>query len=157
MNKTKEIGFGIIWGALAALLITIFIFVEGQSANPGEDGGEIEINISADSVHIELDREGNIKSVKIGKDRFEKISGGIRVEDEVLIEKGRIYIDGIELTEEELEKLAVDKEEEIPRTGLGTSWHQGRRSIKKTRVATVYTDTGDDIVGFSDIVIGCFR
>jgi outer membrane protein insertion porin family len=152
MNKAKEISFGIIWGALAALLISLFIFVEGQSANPGEDGGEIEINISADSVHFELDKEGNIKSIKIGKDRFEKISGGIKVEDEVLIEKGRIYIDGVELTEDELEKLAVDREEETSRAGFERSWHQGRR-VKRTRLATVYTDTEDDIVSFSDIVI----
>jgi hypothetical protein len=152
MNKSKEISFGIIWGALAAFLIAVLVFAQGNAANPGDDGGEIEINISADSVHIELDKDGNIKTVKIGKDRFEKTTGGIKVEDEVLIEKGRIYIDGVELTEDELEKIAVDREEETPRTGWETSWHQGRH-IKRTRLATVYTDTEDDIVSFSDIVV----
>jgi len=152
MNKTKEISFGIIWGALAAFIIALFIFAQGHSANPGSDGGEIEINISADSVHFELDKDGNVKSVKIGRDKFEKTPGGIKVEDEILIEKGRIYIDGVELTEEELERIAVDREEESPRTGWETSWHQGRR-VKRTRLATAYTDSGNDIVSFSDIVI----
>lgn len=155
MNKAKEISFGIIWGALAALLISLIIFAEGRSANPGEDGeegGKIEINISADSVHFELDKDGNVKSVKIGKDKFEKISGGIKVNDEVLIENGRIYIDGVELTEQQLEKLSVDREEEIPREGFETPWNQERR-VKRTRLATVYSGSDNDIVSFSDITV----
>jgi len=152
MNGTKEISLGLIWGALAALLITVFIFVEGKSANPGDDGGEIEISISADSVQLELDKDGNIKLVKIGKDRFERTSTGIRVEDEIIIEDGRIFIDGVEIFEDELEKLSVDKEE----FQSGFKWKAGRhegRYMKRTRLATVYTDTEEDVVKFSDIVI----
>lgn len=152
MNRTKEISLGLIWGALAALLITLFIFAEGRSANPGNGDEEIEINITADSVHFELDKEGNIKSVTVGKDRFEKTAKGIKVEDEIIIEDGRIFIDGVEITEDELDKLAVDKEE----YKSGVRWKAGRhegRYVKRTRLATVYTDTEDDIVKFSDIVI----
>jgi len=154
MNKTKEISLGLIWGALAALLLTLFIFAKGMSADFGDgDGdGEIGISISADSVEVEIDKDGNIKTVKIGKDSFEKTSSGIRVENELIIEDGRIYIDGIEITEEELNKLAVDREE----SGSSVRWQAGKHKgeyIKKKRLATIYTDTDADIVKFSDIVI----
>jgi hypothetical protein len=158
MNRTKEISLGLIWGAIAALLITLFIYAEGNSANSEElllaDGGKVEISVSADSVELELDKDGNIKTVKIGKDRFEKTSEGIRVEDELIIEDGRIYIDGVEITEDELDKLSVDKEE----YESGVRWKAGRHEgkyVKRTRLATVYTDTDDGVVEFfTDIIIG---
>jgi hypothetical protein len=156
MNKTKEIGLGFIWGALAALLIMLFIFSQANSAESENlelaDGGKIKISVSADSVELELDKDGNIKSVKIGKDKFEKTTSGIRVENELIIEDGRIYIDGEEITEDELEKLSVDKEE----SRSGVRWQAGRHEgkyVKRKRLATVYTDTEGDVVHFSDIVI----
>ena len=156
MNRTKEISLGLIWGALAALIISLFIFAQGHSANSDElllaDGGRIDISVSADSVQLELDKDGNIKSVKIGKDKFEKTTTGFKVEDELLIEDGKIYIDGVEITEDELEKLSVDQEEE----GSGFQWKAGRhegRYVRKNRLATVYTDSDKDIVKFSDITI----
>ena len=152
MNRTKEISLGLIWGALAALLIMLFIFVEGKAANTGTDGGEIEITISADSVHFELDKDGSIKSVTVGKDRFEKTSSGIRIEDEIIIENGRVFIDGVEITEGELDRLAVDSEYSVPYIGWTEGGHKNRY-VKRERLATVYMDTVDDVVKFSDIVI----
>jgi cytoskeletal protein CcmA (bactofilin family) len=152
MNATKEISLGIIWGALAALIIFLFIFAEGNSAVPDDDEAKMEISISADSVSLQIDKNGNIKSVKIPRDKLEITPAGIRVEDELLIKDGKIFIDGVEITEEELKKLAIDTEE----SQTGIDWkvgHHGKKYIKRKRVATVYTDTEGDIVRFSDIVI----
>ena len=63
-----------------------------------------------------------------------------------------IYIDGVEMTEEELERLSVDKEEE--RYGIELRYgDRENRIIRRKRLATVYTDTEDDVVKFGDVVI----
>ncbi len=151
MNRSKEIGWGMIWGALTALLITLFIFSVGRSEEPA-DNGDLEISISADSVKVVMEKNGIEKTVTIGKDQLNKTSSGITVENELTIENGRIFIDGIELTEDELERLSVDKEEREK----GWDVNIGKRNdrvTKRTRLVTVYTDTDNDVVKFGDIVI----
>ncbi len=93
-----------------------------------------------------------LRTVTIDRDEFIKTDSGIVVEDEIIIEDGMIYIDGVELTEEELERLSVDKEEE--KYGLEIRYGDREdRIIRRKRLVTVYTDTEDDVVKFGDVVI----
>lgn len=152
MNKGKEIVWGMFWGVTAGLIISMLLFSIGESAAPENDGGIVEISISADSVTIVLDKEGSFKTVTIDRDDFTITDSGVVVKDEVIIEDGRIYIDGVELTEEELDRFSVDKEEEKH----GIEFRYGEREdrvIRRERLATVYTDTKDDVVKFGDVVI----
>ncbi len=152
MDRSKEIVWGIVWGVTAGLVLTMLLFSIGKTAEPESDGGIVEISISGDSVTIILDKDGLLRTVTVGRDEFIKTDSGIVVEDEIIIEDGKIYIDGVELTEEELERLSVDKEEE--RYGIELRY-DGRRDriIRRKRLATVYTDTEDDVVKFGDVVV----
>jgi hypothetical protein len=152
MNKSKEIVWGVLWGVTAGLLLSMLLFSIGESAEPENEGGIVDISISADSVTIVLDKDGLLKTVTLDRNEFTKTDSGIVVKDEIIIEDGKIYIDGIELTEEELERLSVDKEEE--KYGLELRYGDREdRIIRRERLATVYTDTDDDVVKFGDIVI----
>ena len=152
MNKRKEIVWGMLWGVTAGLILSMFLLSIGESAVPENDRGIVEISISADSVTIVLDKDGSFRTVTIGRDDLTRTDSGVAVEDEVIIEDGRIYVDGVELTEEELGRLSVDKEEEKH----GVQFRYGEREdrvIRRKRLTTVYTDTDDDVVKFGDVVI----
>ncbi len=152
MNKSKEIVWGTLWGVTAGLIISLLLFSIGESAAPVDDGGIVEISISADSVTIVLDKDGSFRTVTISRDDFTKTDSGVVIKDDVIIEEGRIYVDGVELTEDELDRFSVDKEEEK----YGVEFRYGERKdrvIRRERLATVYTDTEDDVVKFGDVVI----
>ncbi len=152
MDRNKEIVWGVVWGITAGLILTMLLFSVGETVEPEGDGGIVEISISADSVTIILEKDGSFRTVTIARDDFTRTDSGIVVEDELIIEDGKIYIDGVELTEEELERLSVDKEEE--KYGLEIRYGDREdRVIRRKRLATVYTDTEDDIVKFGDVVI----
>jgi len=152
MNRKKEILFGVLWGLSAAIILCLLMFGNVWSmAVEGEDG-DIDISISADTVKIEMEKEGQIKSMTIDRDGIVRTATGISVENEVLIENGKIYIDGEELSEEELDRLSVDQEERSRHFGV-TFGERDKPVVKRTRLATVYKDIGGDIVKFGDIVI----
>jgi hypothetical protein len=152
MNRKKEIFCGIAWGVAFGLLLSVLIFSNAWSAEVTGDDGEIDISISADTVRIDVEKNGEVKSVTVEKENIVKTSTGLTVDDEILIENGRIYIDGVELTEQELERLSVDSEKRQPAVGINFGQHN-KRVVKRERIATVYTDTDGDLVKFGDLFV----
>ncbi len=144
----KEIFFGILWGLTLGLILVAIMFSVPHAAEPEEIIGEIEISISGDSVRVELEKGEATGSVVINVDSLTRTAAGITVDNELLIENGRIFVDGVELTEEELRRLAVDEETSF----RGVHHHKGHRQIKRRRLATAYSD-GGDLVKFDDIVV----
>lgn len=141
-----------IWGVAFAVLLGLFLVTNARSFEAPRDQGDIDISISADSVKIALEKDGDIKTISVDRDGYVKTESGIMVENEILIEDGRIFIDGVELTEEQLDRLSIDSEEEDTGTSIKFGIHD-KRVIKRKRLATVYTDTNDDVVKFGDVVI----
>lgn len=152
MNATKEISLGLVWGALAALVIILFIFAEGRSAETEGDDAKITLSLSADSVNVKIDKDGEIKTITIGRGQLEKSASGVSVDSELVIDNGRIFIDGVEVTEDELQKLSIDTEESESGTGWEVGHHE-RKYVRRKRLATIYADEDGDVVKFSDIVI----
>lgn len=151
MNLRKEIIYGVIWGLAIGLLICLAMAAVGNAAAPTDDGANLDISISGDSTKIEIDQDGVTKSIIIFSDSLKRTAQGITVDNELLIEGGKIYIDGVELTEDEINRLSVNKDEE---SGIAARYgpHQGRH-IKRKRLATVYVGSAEDIVKFGDIAI----
>lgn len=152
MNTRKEIIWGLIWGLAAAALVGLLMVSNAWSWEAEVDDGDVEVTISADSVAIEIDKDGQVKKVAIDRNDYTKSPTGITVKNEVLIENGKIVIDGVELSEEELDRLAVDSEEEETATGIEFGRHE-KRVLRRKRLATVYTETNNDIVKFGDITV----
>jgi hypothetical protein len=152
MDRKKEIFWGLAWGVAFGLLLSVLIFSNAWSAEGSGDDGEIDISISADTVRINIEKDGEVKSLAVEKGNIVKTSTGITVNDEILIEDGRIYIDGVELTEDELERLSVDSEQRQPAAGISFG-HRDKRVVKRDRIATVYTDTEGDLVKFGDLLV----
>ncbi len=153
MNTRKEIFWGLIWGIAAVALVLFLMTVNAWSMDGGIDDGIIEVTITADSVAIQIDKDGRMKTITMGRDEFEKTVSGISVRDEIIIENGRIIIDGLQLTEEEIDRLAIDSEQEDSAAGIGFG-HHDKRVIRRKRLATVYTETEGDIVKFGDVIVG---
>ena len=152
MSLKREIFWGMIWGVSAATLICLLMFADGWSREALTDDGDIDISISADTVKIEMEKDGEIKKIAVDRESYAKTPTGITVENEILIEDGKIFIDGVEMTEEELDRLSIDSEEETRGLSIGIG-DRNKHVLKRRRLATVYTDTDADVVKFHDIVI----
>jgi hypothetical protein len=149
----KEILFGTLWGLTLGLIVIAFLFSVAHAAeavNGDTTGGDIDISISGDSVIVNLDKDGVVTSVTVLGDSLSESPSGIKIENELRIEDGKIYIDGEELTEEQLNRLSINQDQEtMTKSGSPRDW---RREIKRRRLATAYSDTGD-LVKFKDITI----
>ncbi|MEE9554359.1 MAG: BamA/TamA family outer membrane protein [candidate division Zixibacteria bacterium] len=152
MDLKKEIFWGAIWGIAFAVLFGLLLVSNSWSMEAPGDDGDIEVSISADTIRIELEKDGEVKTIAVDRDGYTKTASGIYVENEILIEDGKIFIDGIELTEDELDRLSIDSEENEIETGIKFGRHD-KRVIKRRRLATIYTDTNDDVVKFGDLII----
>jgi hypothetical protein len=151
MKSGKELLLGTAWGLVAALLLVFLLYSVSNSAELSDEDGEVEISISADSVTIEVDKEGSRRSVTLSRDDLSRTETGITVDNEVIIENGRIFVDGVELTPEELDRLAVNREED--RSAIEISYGKKTdRIIKRRRLTTAYTDS-DDVVRFGDVTV----
>jgi hypothetical protein len=152
-NMKKEILFGTLWGLTLGLIVIAFLFSVAHSAeavNGDSTGGDIDISISGDSVIVNLDKDGVVTSVTVMGDSLSKTPSGIKIENELRIEEGKIFIDGEELTEEQLDRLSINQDQEtMTKSGSPRDW---RREIKRRRLATAYSNTGD-LVKFKDITI----
>ena len=146
----KEIFWGVLWGLTLGLLITALLFSTARSAAPQGDDAELEISITGDSVQVTIDTGGATKTVVVEADSVTRTASGLQVKDQLLIEDGKIVIDGVELSERELSRLSVDRQYEET-----SSWRDSdeKRQVKRKRLATVYKDRGGDMVSFGDIVI----
>jgi len=151
MNNSKEISWGMIWGALAALFISLMIFSVGNAALPEVDGGKLEIVILEDSLRLIYIDEGESKVVLISIDELSRSDTLIEIGENVTIEEGKIWINGIEILETDLQKLTVVKEK--TRGAEIIIGKPGDTVVKKKRLVTIYTDTDDEIVKFGDIIV----
>jgi hypothetical protein len=146
-DMKKEILFGLLWGLALGLLV--LLVSTAKSAEPvGDDGGTMDVSISGDSVKVELDKDGVVKSVTVRGDSLNRTAIGIKIENDLQIEDSKIFIDGVELDLQELQRLSVSEE-------TGREWQRhrdGHTKIRRKRLATVYAGTGD-LVKFGDIVI----
>jgi hypothetical protein len=147
----KEIFSGLFWGLTLGILILFFSTANSAVVPDGSDG-DIEISISGDSIRVELDKDGIVKSITIQCDSLERSPAGLKFDNELLIEDGRIYIDGVELTEQELRRLSVDQNEAVE-IGWRYNHKEGRREVKRRRLATYYRHSGEDLVKFGDVEI----
>ena len=151
MDRSKEISWGMVWGALAALAISIFIFSVGNAAIIEDNNGNLEITILEDSLRLVYIGEEESKVVLIPIDELIQSDSLIELGEDVVIKDGIITINGIEILEADLEKLTVIKENiRNPDIIIG---HPGEKIVKKERLVTVYTDTEDEIVKFGDIIV----
>ncbi|HBC46835.1 MAG TPA: hypothetical protein DCZ43_07300, partial [candidate division Zixibacteria bacterium] len=152
MKMKKEIFFGLLWGLALGLLTVVLLYSTSKSAEVvGSDGGNLEISISGDSVRVEIDKDGAVRSITVLGDSLQRTSTGMRIEGDLRIEDGKIFIDGIELTEGELEKLSVSEDHD---SDEGWSGRKGaHRRVMRNRLATVYNDSSGDMVKFGDIFI----
>lgn len=151
MKSGRELLLGVAWGMAVGLILVFVLLSVADSAELSDEGGEVEISISADSVTIEVDKDGEYKSITLSRDALSKTESGITIDNEVIIENGRIFIDGVELTLEELDRLAVDREED----GSTVEIRYGKKTdriVKRRRLTTAYTDS-DDIVRFGDVTV----
>jgi cytoskeletal protein CcmA (bactofilin family) len=161
----KEVMFGTLWGLTIGLIVIAFLFSVAKSAElqsgdePGGNveiqgaespSGDIDISISGDSVIVNLDKDGEVTSVTVLGDSLSKTPSGIKIESELRIEDGKIYIDGKELNEEQLNRLSINQDQET--VDKWDSQRDRRREIKRRRLATAYSNTGD-MVKFKDITI----
>jgi hypothetical protein len=147
----KEIFFGILWGLTLGLLLVALMVSVGKTAVVADSSDEIEISISGDSVKVNIDKDGIEKTIIINGDSLIKTPTGITVNNEILIDDGKIIIDGVEISQDELRRLSVNQDQE-------TDYHFKHREnvqkqIKRKRLATAYTDTGRDIVKFQNLEI----
>ena len=151
MKSGKELMLGVAWGLAAGFLLVFLLYSVSRSAEISDERGDVEISISADSVTIEVDKDGDIRSITLSRDALSRSDSGITVDNEVIIENGRIFVDGVELTPEELDRLSVDREDDRSeieiRYGKKTD-----RIVKRRRLTTAYTDS-DDRVRFGDVTV----
>ncbi len=143
----REIFFGLLWGLALGLLV--LLVSSAKSAEPvGNDGSTIDISISGDSVKVELDKDGIVRSVIVLGDSLNRNDAVIKVDNNLLIKDGKIFIDSVELGEQDLQRLSVSEE-------TGWEWQpRGHRhaQIKRKRLATIYAGTGD-LVRFGDVLV----
>jgi hypothetical protein len=150
-DMKKEMFFGLLWGlALGLLTVALLISTAKSAVLSGDDGGTIDISISGDSVTVNIDKDGTVRSVTVRGDSLARTTSGIKVENDLLIENGKIYIDGVELTEQELKRLSINEDEKSDE-GWQRSNH-GHKQIKRKRLVTIYSDSGD-LVKFGDVVV----
>ena len=148
-DMKKEILFGALWGMTIGLILVAILFSTASSAEILSGGGNIDISISGDSVTIDIDKGDIEKTIIVSGDSLQETSSGINVENELIIEDGKIFIDGVELTEEELTRLSINQDQE---TSTGRHKFDSHRQIKRKRLATAYMNSGD-LVKFNDISI----
>jgi hypothetical protein len=147
----KEIFFGLLWGvALGLLTVALLVSTAKSAVVSGDNGGTIDISISGDSVTIEMDKDGAVRTVTIRGDSLERTASGIKVDNELLIEDGKIYVDKVELNEKELKRLSINEDEKSNK-GFRKS-QGGHQQIKRRRLATTYSDSGD-LIKFGDVVV----
>jgi hypothetical protein len=150
----REIIFDMFWGLTLCLLFVGLSYSISNSAEEIENtppNGDIEISISSDSIHVNLERGDIIRSISVSNDSLVRTSDGISVRDELIIGGGRIILDGVELGEDELRRLKINQDEEI--TPAGDTGDKIHRQYRRKRLATAYGDRGGDIIGFSAVTI----
>lgn len=150
----REIIFGMLWGLALCLLFVAIFYSVTNSAEVMDDQpivGDIEISISGDSVQVDIDKGDIVKSITVSSDSITKTPSGIAIQNELIIENGKIIVDGVELSEEELRRLKINQDQETEITAGDRD--KSHRQYRRKRLATAYGDRGDDVVGFRDITI----
>jgi hypothetical protein len=148
----KEIFFGLLWGLALGLLTVVLLFSTAKPAVlPDDNGGNLEILISGDSVRVELDKDGTVKSVTVRGDSLERTSTGVKIENDILIQDGKIFVDGVELSQQQLQRLSISEDRASSESWQGP--HGVHRRINRRRLATVYGNSDEDLVKFNDIVV----
>jgi hypothetical protein len=145
----REIFFGLLWGLTLGLLIVVLLFSAAKSADL-EKGGKLEISISGDSIKFNLDTDGILKSITINGDSVSRNDSGLVVDNELLIEGSKIYIDGTELTRDQLGRLSINQDEDVYANQRHDRFH---KQLRRKRLATIYSDSENDKVGFEDVLI----
>ena len=152
----KEIFLGFLWGLTLGLLIIALLYSTTHSAElyeptNGNGNGELEISISGDSVRITFEKDGLEKTAIVNADSVVRSPNVLYFQDVLVIEDGMISIDGVELSEAEIERLSVSRDEEY-----FSPWcedENGKKQIRRKRLATVRPGRNGDVVGFHDVII----
>ena len=150
----REIRSDVKWGATFCLVIVLLFYSISNSAESVDsqfDKGDIEISISSDSIQVHLDKGNISKSFTFSSDSFVRTSDGIMVRGELFIEEGRIIVDGIGLSEEELRRLKINHDQETVPTWKTDD--MSPRQYRRKRLVTAYGDRGSDFVSFRSIMI----
>src|SRR4030067_2143458 len=150
----REIRSDVKWGATFCLVIVLLFYSISNSAESVDsqfDKGDIEISISSDSIQVHLDKGNISKSFTFSSDSFVRTSDGIMVRGELFIEEGRIIVDGIGLSEEELRRLKINHDQETVPTWKTDD--MSPRQYRREGVVTAYGDRGSDFVSFRSIMI----
>ncbi len=151
MNIRKEVVWGLALGVFVGIVFIILLFSNAKSAVISQENGKIGITISDDSTKIEIEKDNEIRVVSVANNRIKRDSTGIVIDDKLRIENGKIYVDGVELTENQIERLFVDKDE---RGAEGWQFSTGEHHrIKRKRLVTIYSDSRDDIFKFGDVIV----
>jgi len=150
----REIILSVVRDVTLNLLLGVLFYSVSSSAESFDSQivkGDIEISISNDSIRVHLDKGDIVKSITVSSDSLTRTSDGIMVRNELLVEDGRIFVDGIELGEEELRRLKINQDlETVP------TWEtddKTPRQYRRKRLATAYGDRGSDLVSFRGITI----
>ena|GEM_PF-779003 len=151
MSEKKEIIWGMIWGLGAGLLFSLMLFSIGQSA-PAEDGNIVSVSISSDSVTIIVEKNDEQRIITVAKEAIARSDSGVTVDDRVIIEGGKIIVDGVEISEKDLDRLSVDSEEKRAEISVEFG-DRDTRTIRRKRLTTVYQDSDNDVVKFGDVVV----
>jgi hypothetical protein len=120
------------------------------------DKGSLEVIVDGDSIILSIEgATGQNKSVSLSKDSISGIpsGSGIMIENELYIDGDKIVIDGIEFTNNDIDKMMISREDEHGMTFRAKLPEAYRNSEPSRRVINIDRSNGKDRVAFSGLIV----